>query len=358
MAKKGRSDLHGTTDLLGDAVDLNARDSLLAKRFGFPPFSVLDARGGDWQERKRQWLAMGIKSEIGREIGLTYKIGLTYNPEAAAIDFYREKESTRKRVDARSYNIHDWIENNREGLGLQGAQHGEGTSIFDPVVCELAYKWFSPPDGQIIDPFAGGSVRGIVAAVLGRRYWGCDLRPAQIDANRVQWAEIDPQAAAESQIEWVCGDSTATVREAPEADLIFTCPPYGDLEVYSDDPRDLSQMDYHEFVAAFKRIILGAVARLRDNRFAVVVVGDFRDNRGRLRNFVADTVAAFREVGCDLYNEMILVTPVGSAAMRATKQFSASRKACKTHQNVLVFVKGDPRLATQACGPLFDEAAR
>jgi hypothetical protein len=38
----------------------------LAERFGVPPFSVLDARQGYWQTRKRAWLALGIESEIGR----------------------------------------------------------------------------------------------------------------------------------------------------------------------------------------------------------------------------------------------------------------------------------------------------
>jgi len=38
----------------------------LAERFGVPPFSVLDARQGYWQERKRSWLALGMQSELGR----------------------------------------------------------------------------------------------------------------------------------------------------------------------------------------------------------------------------------------------------------------------------------------------------
>ncbi|HXF87125.1 MAG TPA: hypothetical protein VNK48_02075 [Xanthobacteraceae bacterium] len=46
---------------------------------------------------------------------------------------------------------------------------GSGTSIFDPVLCEIAYRWFCPPGGSVLDPFAGGSVRGIVASRLGRR---------------------------------------------------------------------------------------------------------------------------------------------------------------------------------------------
>lgn len=38
----------------------------LAERFGVPPFSVLDARRGWWQDRKRAWIALGIRSELGR----------------------------------------------------------------------------------------------------------------------------------------------------------------------------------------------------------------------------------------------------------------------------------------------------
>lgn len=42
-----------------------ARKSLM-QRFGLAPFSVLSARGGWWQDRKRAWLALGIESELGR----------------------------------------------------------------------------------------------------------------------------------------------------------------------------------------------------------------------------------------------------------------------------------------------------
>ena len=53
-------------------IDLDeSQDSLepplkLSDRFGLPPFSVLNSREGWWQNRKRAWLALGIKSELGR----------------------------------------------------------------------------------------------------------------------------------------------------------------------------------------------------------------------------------------------------------------------------------------------------
>jgi hypothetical protein len=53
------------TDLFGEPV-INGHKSVLARTFEYPPFSVLNARDGWWQERKRQWLALGIESELGR----------------------------------------------------------------------------------------------------------------------------------------------------------------------------------------------------------------------------------------------------------------------------------------------------
>lgn len=38
----------------------------LAERFIVPPFSVLDSRKGEWQDKKGGWLALGIESEKGR----------------------------------------------------------------------------------------------------------------------------------------------------------------------------------------------------------------------------------------------------------------------------------------------------
>jgi hypothetical protein len=41
----------------------------LSAKFGISPFSVLNAREGWWQDRKRAWLAIGIRSELGRGEG-------------------------------------------------------------------------------------------------------------------------------------------------------------------------------------------------------------------------------------------------------------------------------------------------
>ena len=302
------------TDLFGELIKPKASGSV-AERFTLPPFTILDARSGEWQERKRAWLTTGISSKDGR-----------------AEDVFSYSESLVRMTGGYL---------NEDG----SRKDSVGTSVFDPVLVELAYRWFSPEGGQVVDPFAGGSVRGIVAGALGRHYWGCDLRPEQIAANEAQADEIAPRVRPV----WVCGDSMDKLADAPAADFVFSCPPYGDLEKYSDDPRDLSAMDWHAFVAAYKRIILRAVGRMKPDTFACFVVGDFRDGRGFYRNFVSETIDGFEQAGARLYNEAILAQPVCTAAMRVTKQFESGRKLAKTHQNVLVFCKGDWKKAAARC---------
>ena len=280
------------------------------------PTTILNARDGDWQERKRRWLALGIKSEVGRDVTIVPGGGL-----------HRSKE-------------HDGCFRR----GYQGQDAESGASVFDPVLCELAYRWFCPPGGQVVDPFAGGSVRGVVAGVLGRQYWGCDLRAEQIAANNAQQALCAGQA-----VHWVTGNALELLPQAPLADFIFSCPPYGNLEKYSDDPRDLSAMSPEKFLEGYQQIIALAGSRLREHRFACFVVGDYRISFGYYANFVSQTVEAFQQAGLALYNEAILVTMIGSLPLRISRQFQSGRKLGKTHQNVLVFVKGDWERAAQAC---------
>lgn len=311
------------------------RVGCLKERFIIPPFSVLDSKLGNWQERKRAWLDLGIKSDDGREKEITFARSAQPPRVYEARNLIREKTG----VDPSWDELQKYCQDH-------GIPFMDGTSIFDPVLCELSYRWFNIPEGRILDPFAGGSVRGIVAAKLGMPYRGVDLRKEQIEANYRNATEILGEEAfdrIDSPV-WICGDSLEIDGHfnGMRADFIFSCPPYADLEVYSDNPADLSTMDYPNFLAAYREIIRKSCSILKDDRFAVFVVGEVRDKNGVYRSFVPDTIAAFQEAGLQYYNEMILVNNIGSLAMRAGKQFSNSRKIGKQHQNVLVFYKGDP----------------
>ena len=284
-------------DLFGNVAE---RKSDLKREFGGAnPFSILDAKDSMWQARKKHWNSLGIKSEVGR--------------------------------DATTYNFKDWADSKTRNT------MPSDTSIFDPVLCELMYRWFCPEGGTILDPFAGGSVRGIVANYLGYHYTGIDIRQEQVDSNNEQ---ADAILGAGNKPNWIVGDSNIVLNdELGQFDLVFTCPPYADLEVYSDLDGDISNMKYPQFIIAFEEIMTKACKQLKHGGMAIVVVGEIRDKKGNYYGFVADTVKFMQGIdGMNFYNDAVLATSLVSAGLRAGGNMKSS-KLVKIHQNILTFRK-------------------
>ena len=313
-------------DLFGDPI---IQDPILRERFLEVPFSVLDTKTASWQTRKRQWIAKGIKSEVGRDGNLTF----ANSAQSPGVYEFRNKLR------------HDWgrdpswdeimQESKEQGINLMG-----GTSIFDPSLTELMYHWFCPQNGKIIDPFAGGSVRSVVAHYLGYQYTGIELRPEQVKASKENALEILP---LDNQPTIYCGDSDDVLDfkelKNKKFDFLFSCPPYFNLEVYSDIPGDLSNMDFVAFDTKYRSIIRKACALLKKDSYACFVISPIRGRDGIYINLVAETIDAFYIAGCGFYNDAILLNSIGSAAIRANRQFRAGQKLVRIHQNILIFKK-------------------
>ena len=288
-------------DLWGNPVE---EKELLRETFIEPPFSILDAKSGRWLARKNKWKNLGIKSEVGRV--------------------------------ATTYNMKDWADKKHETGDLKGSNLPSDTSIFDPVLCEILYKWFVPEGGTILDPFCGGSVRGIVANYSGYHYTGIDIRQEQIDSNKEQAETI---LSSDNQPIYYVGDSNKVLDNIDDKfDFVFSCPPYADLEVYSDLDGDISNMKYDDFMVAYTSIIGKSCKLLKDGGYACFVVGEVCDKKGNYIGFVPDTINAFKSCGMKYYNEVIFATSLASAAIRANGNMK-SKKVVKVHQNILVFRK-------------------
>ena len=280
-------------DLFGNEI---IQDELLRNKFIEPPFSILDTKSGSWQKRKKLWINKGLKSEVGRDVSVI------------------NMDTTSKENNSTNY-----------------------VSVFDPALCEVLYHWFCNEGGNILDPFAGGSVRGIVAQYLGYKYHGIDIRKEQVDSNREQALEI---LTLENQPNWYVGDSNLQLENKwnIKFDLVFSCPPYADLEVYSKLKGDISNMNYKNFMIAYESIIAKSCLLLKSGGYACFVVGEVRDKNGNYIGFVPDTIKAFTKCGMEYYNEAILLNAIASASMRANGNMK-SKKLVKVHQNILVFKK-------------------
>lgn len=282
----------------------------LVDRYVVPPFSVFNTHQPYFKEKAKFWYdAIGDGRE-GRTERLAYD---------------------NRRMDKRA----------------SAPKSHNGTSMFNPVVCEVVYKWFTVENSSVLDPFAGGVTRGAIAAMLGHYYLGIDLSKSQVDANREKFQSLQKQFDIKGRAWWIPGDADEKLHENEEEyyDLLFSCPPFYNLEKYSDNPADLSNLaSYEEFLIKYTTIIKKCVKSLKNDSFAVFVVSEVRDRQtGEYYGLVADTIKAFQQAGMKYYNEIILYNETGNLAIVSGDYINKARKVGRQHQNILVFYKGDTK---------------
>lgn len=260
----------------------------LSNKYIVPPFSILDTKQGYWKERKANW--QQLIADDGK---------------------------SRNCVIGENF----------------------GVSLLDPVMSELMIKWYAPKESEnkIFDCFAGDTVFGFVASYKNNNFTGIELREEQAKFNNETTSEL---------ARYICDDGRNVCNhiEKESQDMFFSCPPYFDLEVYSDKAADASNQEtYEEFYQILDKAFSESIKCLKDNRFAVVVAGDVRSKKtGEYYDFMGSIKETFKRNGMKLYNEIIMLDPIGTAPLRANK-FSTSRKNVKIHQNILVFYKGDTK---------------
>lgn len=324
----------GLTKLEEHKVKNTANDhTRLSDGFVIPPFSILDTRQGYWQDRKKQWKAIiGGNGETRQDTNIK-------SPEVKYKTIYDRTKARRMELGISFAEYLDRFVSEEEKRTAEAQALATGTSMFDPVLAEIIVRWFSFPGSRIIDPFAGDVYKGLVFGYLGHDFTGIEIRAEQIEENN-KILERFPDA----RVKYINGDGQDITRyfEPNSVDLVVSCPPYFNLEHYSNLPGDASNAPtYEAFLQILENGFAGALKCLRENRFAVIVVGDIRNKKtGFYYDFVGDIKRIFKEHGAGLYNELILIENVGSAALRAGR-YMEMRKIAKTHQNVLVFYKGE-----------------
>jgi hypothetical protein len=296
-------------DLLDMGVEINPEQRIkdpaakLKDTFLVAPMSVLNTRDGEWQDRKRAWHALlnvGQGETRENTLGLHLLTNVMY-----------------------------------------GKTCMKNVSIFDCALAELMFNWFAPTisvEKKVCDPFAGDIAKGGVFSYLGAEFTGIELRQEQIDQNikdigKASWGKHCKYIKDS-------GENITKHIKAGTQDLMFSCPPYFDLEVYSDDPQDASnQKNYAGFISIIEKGLQGGVECLKDNRFAIIVMSNVRRKDGCYNDICSDIVRIMEKAGARLYNEFILVNTVGTGAIRARRNME-TRKNTRCHQEVLVFYKG------------------
>ena len=171
-----------------------------------------------------------------------------------------------------------------------------------PLVEWILLRYGGEPGGHILDAFAGGPPRGLVSSIMGYNYTGFEIRQAQIDENEHTLRQLGL-----GNYNYVLGDGRFLADGIGPFDAALTCPPYYDLEKYSDLENDLSNLGtYGQFNFGMYSAALAHSKIMKPGAFVCIVVGNFRDKKGELIDFRAHTVENFREVGFIFWQEAMI----------------------------------------------------
>lgn len=280
---------------------------------------------GDWLRLKREWNEQ-INAR-GVELGIT-------NPTYATRDGCWQGENGYSNV----VNTRRHLDENGEVVATTKAHNGNA-SVLDPLACEVIARFFMPKTGgRVYNPFGGGVQFGFVAGACGYEYLASEIRQNQVDANNALTAHFD------GRVKWVRADSS-TYSPDGEFDLVFTCPPYYKVEKYLDydgkpPPGEINSCPtYAEFrdllFAGYKQ----AIAKLRDNRFFVIMTGDSRDKNGAYYCSEAETELFLREQGLSVYNRIVYLECEFTRLAHAKRTLN-TRKFPKREQKIIVAYKG------------------
>lgn len=270
------------------------------------PLTVLQTARRGWQARRKQWISAGIDDGDGRN------------------------------------HIQVWP----TIVNGQGIRWQRTVSIFDPVLTETMIEWWTLPGDTIIDPCAGGPVRGIIAAYYGRHYIGVDISPQQVAANQGKYEDWQSRGLTSGTAQWIVGAAQHTLQDIPDnsADYILTCPPYHNLEKYTDHPDDLSTMTWNSYRATIGIITTQCARILKPDRWATWVTGDIRDRNGLLRRLPSLVDQAHEDTGMRLASDQIIASPLGGKYGVIWRSWRG-RSATRIHQHAHTYLRGDRRRA-------------
>ena len=220
---------------------------------------------------------------------------------------------------------------------LQGSTIHKKMSEFNSALAEFVIKYWSKQGDLILDPFHGWGTRALVATNLNRRYIGYDV--SQIAHNYLK-DFFETQIVLQEKVKHTLHHADGLKIEHLEresVDLIFTCPPYFNIEKYESCEGQLSDIgDYNLFLNKLSKGIERYYEVLKDGKFCIFVMGDWRI-KGELKLFSQDVISLFLKSKFLMHD--FIIHKLNSVAIIGCANFEASNFVCKSHEYVLVFKK-------------------
>lgn len=201
-------------------------------------------------------------------------------------------------------------------------------SSFHKSICQSLYDLLKPK--TIIDPCCGLGVRVVTALERDIKAIGYDISPKTISNVRNLYPEYESN--------FFVNDSRSIPYSENSFELVFTSPPYFNIEKYESTEGQLSDIkNYNDFLIQYEKLIKESI-RI-SSKFVAFVVGNFR-YRKKYHNFVYDTETLFLKNGATIFDKIILGHDSNTHPMSGNKclKYKHTRVA---HEELLIFKKSD-----------------
>jgi len=213
-------------------------------------------------------------------------------------------------------------------------------SEFKPDIALRCLEYYGFEGCSVVDPFMGRATRGVVSALLNQDYIGYDVSPTTIEwANNNGFQTVNNFFGEQRAVGIMSDGCKLDFTNDNSVDLIFTCPPYWNLEVYEDVPDELSHCrTYNEFLDKMNVCSANCFRVLKPFGFCVFVIGDWKSD-GEFYHFSVDLINIFEKNR--FYTHDIAINKIYSwlSSQLTRGQNITYRYLGKMHEYIIVFRK-------------------
>ena len=210
-------------------------------------------------------------------------------------------------------------------------------SEFHAGLAEQILRYWSMKGSVVVDPFAGRATRAVVANKLGRQYEGYEISPSTYKRSKEHFKKlgVSPKLYNLDGLFLAKNDNDSV-------DLVFTCPPYHDIEKYESVQNQNQLSDcasYEEFCRHIKCSGYHINRVLKPGAFCVWVVGDWRCPKGNgFRSFHSDLISLFTQEKL-IHHDTIIMKNISPFAPLQAGKVASKRYTSKIHEYIMVFRK-------------------
>jgi len=150
-------------------------------------------------------------------------------------------------------------------------------SEFNSTVAKNIISFWSKSGDIILDPFSGRT-RVLIGYAMNRAYIGCEISEDVVNHMKQKFESLNLFEDPNFNVD-IINDDCLNIKQYYniKVDLIFTCPPYWNLEKYEHCKGQLSDINnYETFLNELKKRLDVSIDLLKPEGFMCIVIGDFR----------------------------------------------------------------------------------